>query len=78
MMNSVVYTEEMVPVVVIEEVPNAFVAGASESRRMSSHRLTCRFAQHSLGTAFRILRMTTSADLGKQPWERGLWLNFAH
>lgn len=35
MMNSVVYTEEMVPVLVIEQVPNVFVAGASESRRMS-------------------------------------------
>lgn len=38
MMNSVVYTEEMVPVMVIEQVPNVFVSGASESRRMSKAR----------------------------------------
>lgn len=35
MMNSVVYTEEMMLVTVIEEAPNVFVAGGSESRRMT-------------------------------------------
>lgn len=77
MMNSVVHTEEIMLAMVIEEAPNVVLAQARADGCQKSWTYM-QLRQHSLGTAFRILRMTTSADLGRQPWKCELWLNSAH
>jgi hypothetical protein len=75
-MNAVVYVEEIVPVMVIQKCLMCLLLAQGRADGCQKSWTYMQVCQHSLGTAFRILRMTTSADLGKQVVEMRIVAEF--